>query len=292
MGPLPGSSKRVPLEVRVEEETDCGSYVRRLITYAAEPGSRVPAYLLVPKLVLDGAGAQRPGVLCLMSTTPAGHKAVIGLGHKPGRNYGQELAERGFVIIAPSYPLLANYRPDLRALGYRSGTMKAIWDNIRAMDVLAAMPEVKAGGFGAIGQSLGAHNALFTALFDERVKVVVSSCGFDSFRDYAGAPWVPAKGWAMERYMPGLMDYPRMEIPFDFHEVIAALAPRPVFASAPVRDTVFRWQSAARVVAAARQIYHLYDVSPLLWLEHPDAGHDFPDEVRESAYAWIDRALR
>src|SRR3981081_292097 len=49
MGPLPGKEKRCPLEMKIEEDTDCGSYVRRFITYAAERGSRVPAYLLVPK---------------------------------------------------------------------------------------------------------------------------------------------------------------------------------------------------------------------------------------------------
>ena len=32
MGVLPGAAKRCPLELKVEEETDCGSYVRRLIT--------------------------------------------------------------------------------------------------------------------------------------------------------------------------------------------------------------------------------------------------------------------
>src|SRR5205085_8742295 len=42
MGPLPGSEKRCALDVRVEEEVDCGDYVRRFLTYASEPGSRVP----------------------------------------------------------------------------------------------------------------------------------------------------------------------------------------------------------------------------------------------------------
>jgi pimeloyl-ACP methyl ester carboxylesterase len=39
-------------DLQIEQETDCGSYVRRSITYSAEPGSRVPAYLLVPKAAL------------------------------------------------------------------------------------------------------------------------------------------------------------------------------------------------------------------------------------------------
>src|SRR5882762_713630 len=66
MGPLPGANKRCPLEVRVEEETDCGSYVRRLISYASEPGARTPAYLCIPKAALNGQPA--PAFLCLHPT--------------------------------------------------------------------------------------------------------------------------------------------------------------------------------------------------------------------------------
>ena len=42
MGKLPGKEKRCPLDPKIEEEVDCGSYVRRFVTYASEPGSRVP----------------------------------------------------------------------------------------------------------------------------------------------------------------------------------------------------------------------------------------------------------
>src|SRR3954468_5160104 len=55
MGKLPGKEKRCALEGKLEEdEVDCGKYVRRLITYQSEPGSRVPAYLCIPKDVLKG----------------------------------------------------------------------------------------------------------------------------------------------------------------------------------------------------------------------------------------------
>src|SRR5438094_380864 len=42
VGPLPGPEKRGPLDPRSEGEVDCGTYVRRSVTYASEPGSRVP----------------------------------------------------------------------------------------------------------------------------------------------------------------------------------------------------------------------------------------------------------
>src|SRR4051812_5026415 len=34
MGKLPGDGKRCPLDVKIGEETDCGTYTRRLVTYA------------------------------------------------------------------------------------------------------------------------------------------------------------------------------------------------------------------------------------------------------------------
>ena len=62
--------------------------------------------------------------------------------------------------------------------------MKAISDNRRGVDLLETLPFVQPEGFAAIGHSLGGHNAIFTAVWDERIKVVVSSCGFDRFVDY------------------------------------------------------------------------------------------------------------
>src|SRR5262245_32220868 len=174
MGRLPGPEKRCPLDVRTEEEVDCGTYVRRLVTFAAEPGSRLPAYLLVPKDLLAG-GRKAPAVLCLHGTdNVVGHGTVVGLGARPNRQYASELAERGYVALAPNYPLLAKYQPDLKTLGWESGTLKAVWDNMRGQDLLASLPFVDGTAFGAIGHSLGGHNSVYTAVFDKRLTVVVS----------------------------------------------------------------------------------------------------------------------
>jgi acetyl esterase/lipase len=131
MGKLPGREKRCPLDMKVKEEVDCGSYVRRLVTYQSEPDSRVPAYLLVPKAVLAGNGKHAPAILCLHGTdNVVGHGVVVGIGKKPNRQYASELAERGYVTLAPNYPLLAKYQPDLKKLGWESGTLKAVCLNV------------------------------------------------------------------------------------------------------------------------------------------------------------------
>ena len=123
MGELPGrdqpsvGARRVPLEVKVEEEADAGKYLRRLLTYQSEPQSRTPAYLCIPKDVLAGK-RKAPAVLCLHPTdNEVGHKGVVGLGGRTGRQYAAELAERGYVTLSPSYPHLADYWPNLARLG-------------------------------------------------------------------------------------------------------------------------------------------------------------------------------
>ena len=137
--------KRCALDVRVEEKTDCGTYERQLITYASEPGSRVPAYLLVPKAAL-ASRKKTPAVLCLHPTDMEyGHRVTVEKMRDYYRAYAHDLAERGFVTLAPAYPVMANYQPDLKALGWQSGTLKAVWDNIRGLDLLDSLPFVKRG---------------------------------------------------------------------------------------------------------------------------------------------------
>ncbi len=289
MGPLPGKERRRPLDVKVDEEVDCGTYVRRLISYASEPGQRVPAYLLVPKTALADKAKPVPAILSLHPTHAQGFKVTVGLAKYPDSEYGRELAERGYVVLATPYPLLANYHPDIKKLGYQSGTMKAIWDNIRGLDLLDGLPYVKKGSYAAIGHSLGGHNSVYTAAFDDRIKVVVSSCGLDSYRDYMGGN---IKGWTSERYMPKLLDYKLADIPFDFHEIFGAIAPRTVFICAPIGDTNFRYKSVDAVAKSAAEIFALYGAEKKLRVEHPDVGHVFSKEMRDEAYRVIDGVLK
>lgn len=298
MGRLPGDEKRCPLEMKVDEEADCGSYVRRLISYQSEPKSRVPAYLCVPKAALEKGAAPVPAVLCLHPTdNTIGHRVVVGLGGKANRAYGAELAERGYVTLSPSYPLLANYQPDLKKLGWQSGTLKAVWDNIRGLDLLASLGYVRPDAFGAIGHSLGGHNSVYTAVFDDRIQAVVTSCGLDSYLDYmhgAEKVWLPEAGWCQTRYMPRLANYRnRLEdIPFDFSEMIGALAPRHVLIVAPLGDSNFRAESVDRLASAAQAVFDLYQKPGNLQVLHPDCAHDFPDEMRKRAYELFESVLK
>ena len=289
MGPLPSSDRRVPLRIELVEETATEKYVRRKITFAAEPGDRVPAYILIPKTLL----APSPAMLCLHQTTRPGKDEPAGLSGRPTLHYAHELAELGFVCIVPDYPSFGEYPYDFQKQGrhYASGSMKAIWNNHRAIDVLETLPEVDHDKIGCIGHSLGGHNSLFTAVFDQRIRAVVTSCGFTPFHDYYGGK---IAGWTSDRYMPRLRDVYGNDpdrVPFDFYEVLTAIAPRAVFINAPIHDSNFDVAGVKKAVAAVGPVYKLRQANDRLTVRYPDSAHDFPDAVRREAYRWLQKQL-
>jgi pimeloyl-ACP methyl ester carboxylesterase len=288
MGPLPGASRKVPLDVRITEELRTPTYVRKKLTFAVEQDDRVPAYLLIP---VDRSG-KRPAVLCLHQTIAIGKAEPAGLGNRENLRYAVHLAERGYVTLAPDYPSFGEYPYDFAKSPYQSGSMKAIWNNMRAIDLLQSLPEVDAERIGCIGHSLGGHNAMFTAAFDTRIKALVSNCGFTSFPKYYRGN---LKGWSSARYMPRIASIYELKpdmVPFDFPEVVAALAPRAFLASAPLQDDNFEVSGVRDCIAAAKPVYQLLGVPDKLSANYPNCQHDFPLEVRQVAYAWLDSWLK
>lgn len=285
MGPLPQRGRELPLDVEVLQTEKLLKLTRQKILYSAGAGDRVPAYLLIP----TGLHGRAPAMLCLHGTSGSrGRTAGLGADYP---RYTLELAERGYVTIAPDYPLLGENQTDPAALGYASGTMKGIWDHMRAVDLLESLPEVDPERIGCIGVSLGGHNALFVGTMDPRLKVVVTSSGFDSFADYKGGDLT---GWCQMRYMPRIETmYGKdpAKLPFDFPEVLAAIAPRHLYIHAPQSDDNFRLPSVKRCVQATTAVYALFGAGDRIVAVYPPGGHGFPIEAREDAYRFVDRIL-
>ena len=209
-----------------------------LITYASEPGSRVPGYLLIPKETYQRNLKRIQAVLCLHGTdNVVGHGTVVGLGNtaEPSlrggtgrtrlRHPGAELSAAGQVSTRPEEGearleerdakgrLGQQTRPGPAGVARRSWTARRKWVRwvTRWADTTRSTPPCY-----------------------DRLKVIVSSCGLDSYLDYYNGDeknWQPEKGWCQTRYIPGLTGSGAgfADIPFDFHEMIEALAPRHVF---------------------------------------------------------------
>lgn len=303
MGCLPDRSNLPPLDVKIRESVDFENYVRQTISFCAAENEIVPAYLYVPLRRNDAEKkpVKTAAILALHPTGMPGKRLVDGENPLKNRAYARELARRGYVVIAPDYPSygeLADY--DFKNDRYESGTMKGIFNHIRCVDLLQAREDVDPERIGVIGHSLGGHNAMFVAAFDERLKAVVSSCGWTEFEDYdIGPSAINVYGgrlgpWAQDRYIPLLRDRYQLEgdrFPFQLHEIVASFAPRAFFSCSPLRDSNFDVAGVDKGIKIASQAYRFLNAEEKLQLRKPDAEHDFPPKTRLEAYRFLDKLL-
>jgi len=189
LGPLPKPGAAPPYEVLARDEFP--AYARLKIVYEATLGDPVPAYLLLPR----GRTAPGPATLCIHGHVPGGKESVVQATERIGIPYGAALAEMGVVTLCP----------DNAGMGERDGgggcqllwrrlnylgmdvTGRRVGDLIRAMDLLAALPEVDSARIGSVGFSLGCWLAMVHAALDGRVRACVLS-GY--FTTLAQTSWV------------------------------------------------------------------------------------------------------
>jgi hypothetical protein len=97
LGPFPTVG---PLDAVVLETVDCGLYVRETIEYAVEADERIRSFLLVPKHI----NRTVPAIFAHHQHARQFHlgkSEVVGLAGDPDQAYAAELAQRGYVVIAP-----------------------------------------------------------------------------------------------------------------------------------------------------------------------------------------------
>jgi len=303
-----------PLEPKVIEETTRGNYTLRKLVYQTEPGEFVPAYLLAPK----NLNARAPVVICPHQTTQEGKREPAGLAGNPQLHTASHLVERGYVTF--TYDALCFGERHNAASGHYGDAIpfyhkhprwslmgKMVWDVRRAIDYLQTLDFVDAARIGSIGHSHGGYTTLVAMAFDERIKAGVSNCGFDTFR-LDGNTWrwsratalLPLLGFYVSSQRLN-MDFYRavpdsgvIEVPFETHQLLALIAPRPLLLSTSDEDFVFPnggW-SARRALARLAPVYELLNARDRLESYYFSGGHSFPTEASSRAYDWLDRWLK
>jgi acetyl esterase/lipase len=296
MGKLPKMSGLPPLDIHYIDSLKEATYTRYTIRFTVADNEQLPAYLYIPHQKVPYK--KLPAMLSLHGTNDLGKKVVDGQGNKSNRANAKELAQRGYVVIAPDYPSFGDLKDyDFDNDRYQSGTMKGIFDHMRCIDLLQSREDVDPERIGVIGLSLGGHNAMFVGAFDTRLKVVVSSSGWTQMDYYNVESSTKRFGgrlgaWAQKRYMPLLRDKYKLDpkrIPFDFDEVIEAIAPRAFFSVSPLEDLNFDVKGVRVGIAKAEKVYQELGAENMLQVRYPPGGHDFPLESRKQAYQFIDK---
>ena len=303
LGPFP--EHIVPLDPQVHSEEDCGSYLRRKISIQVQPGDRMPAWLLVPKQLHGRA----PAIICFYGTTSgAGKDTTVGLsGPAPGtpprknRAFAVDMAEAGFVALAPDYlrdgeRLPPSGKPYDTTDFYRrfpnwSCVGKDVWDNMRAVDYLQSLPFVDGKRIGMVGHSYGGHSTLFTTALEPRIKAAFASGPVSDFLHH-GIHWGVPTGSSGSASLPGLRPYVldhTLPLPVTFYEFTALIAPRPLAVCQAVGE---RRPMEEENHAAVSEVYRALGAGDRVQYWWAPGDHDFPPPARRAAVEWFRKWLR
>jgi dienelactone hydrolase len=294
----PSSDVKPEPEAEVLGTEDLGSYDRVHVRIASEPDDTIPAYILRPKQRPDG---RQPVMIVLHQTQAPGKQEACGMTGDPEMAFAKELAERGVLCIVPD---AIGFGERIREGGrpydgahkfYEKHPQwsffgKMLWDVGRIIDYLETLPEVDASRIGVIGHSHGAYGSITAAVFEPRIALAVASCGFNTLR----ADPDPNRWSHLTALMPRLGFYVDAieEAPFDWHEIIACIAPRPYFNWATADDSIFpNTGNLPEIYAQVKDVYALYGKADVFTGHLAPGPHKFPASARQEAYAWIERSF-
>ncbi len=307
LGTLSDGPPTKPRYESLGRKYDTGKFSMQRYRYSLTDEEWGYAWLLLPHKI---ATPDNAAVLALHQTCCSGKNEVVGLDITPADNpddtagvtYAAELAEHGFITLAPDAIAFGERQSAHRNAKYHSaeefftaqphGSVmgKMAFDTSRALDFLEQLPETKSKKIASIGHSHGGYGTLFAMLADPRISTGVISCGLNCLRDDPS----PHRWWELTALMPRLGFYANdiTQTPIDFHIWIALLAPRSLMIFAGKDDTIFpNCAPLPQRVELAREIYTLQNAGENLQLKLNPGPHRFPEKDREAAYAMLMKNL-
>ena len=273
---------KVPLNLEIVTTEELSDHTRQYVRYQVEEGVLTDGYLLTPR---DRSG-RAPAVVVFHQTTKTQARQVAGLDDSnPELMQGVQLVRQGYVVLCPRCYIFAegaDYAGHVVAMQRRhsdwTGMARMTWDGIRAMDVLASLPNVDPDRIGGLGHSLGAKEVLYAAAFDERYKVAVFSEGGIGLR---------FSNWDAIWYLGAQINQPGFGL--EHHQLMALIAPRGfLLLAGDSADGDRSWPFVESVLP----VYRMSDAERSIgWLNHR-AGHRYPPAAQEAAGAFLDAHLK
>ena len=293
LDPLPEKTDLKPVVTgKVEQE----KFVVEKVHFQSRPGLYVTGNLYLPKKV-DPA-KPLPAVLYV-----CGHGAVkkdnISYGNKVTyQHHGAWFARNGYVCLTIDSLQLGEIEGIHHGThrygmwwwlnrGYTPAGVEA-WNCLRALDYLETRPEVDKTRFGVTGRSGGGAYSWWIAAIDERIKCAVPVAGITDLQNHVVDGCVEGHCDCMYMLNTYRWDYP---------QVAALVAPRPLLISNTDSDGIFPLDGVVRTFDQVRRIYRLYDAtekgtSAKVALNISPGPHKDTQELQVHAFRWLNHHLK
>ncbi len=289
MGAWPELIDKPTMTVLGKEDRD--GIIQEHIRIGLAPGRTTDdAYLLIP----PGAGPF-PAVVVVFYEA----QTAIGMSKIPFRDFGIQLAKRGFLVLSlggdPN-----TYYPDRAQATIQPLSFHA-YEAANCYNFLSHLPQVDPKRIGIVGHSYGGKWALFAScLYDKFACAAWSDPGivFDEKRSNVNYwdQWYLGYEQGRERKIgvPTSREHPRagpykklMETGHDLHELHALMAPRPFLVSGGSEDRADRWKALNQSVAVNKLLGYSNRVAMTT-----RAGHPPTNESNEQIYEFFEYFLK
>ncbi len=168
---------------------------------------------------------------------------------------------------------------------------KLVADLRGAVDALENLNFIDSTKISVLGYSLGATVGLYGAALDSRIAGVVSVCGFTPM--HTDTPGKGTEGIRAYSHLHGLL--PRLgffaghenRIPYDFNDILATIAPRPLLVVAPALDQDATLEDVRSCVMEAKGVYQLYGASENIQIDTPYDYNRFSEIMQKEVLQWF-----
>ena len=317
----------LPFDLQIEAETDCGDYLRQKVSFVGSAAWRVPGYLLLPK----GPGPF-PGVVAIhdhgaffywgkekIVTTEAlqrpGLREFVQTSYE-GQPFGDELARRGFAVIAidghfwgerrlpgsqdtigGGVPETVEQTRQCNRYLYEQQAMAAMnlmqmgltWhgvllnDDRRSAQLLASLPQVDGERIACCGLSVGSYRAWSLAAVSADIKAAIGICWMATQESLMRQPTnqnTSQSAFAM--LIPGMRRY--LEIP----DIASLACPKPLLLYAGRRDGLFSQAGTDAAFARIREVYAQHGAAEHFASCWWDTPHCFNRQMQQAAFDWLE----
>ena len=217
-------------------------------------------------------------------------------GYGWGTSVGERLAQKGFLAVEYDQFGYGTRNHDCGIEFYaehpRQSAMGVMVQDVRKMiGAVSGLEIADPDRVVVTGFSLGGAVGLYAAALDERIKAVASTCGFASMRlDVHGR-----QTEGLQRYSHLRPTLPRLgffvgherRLPYDYHEILALIAPRPLLILAPVLDQDWFFQDVEACYEAALPVYQLLGRENAIELYAPHDFNRYPPKYQDRVNAWL-----
>ena len=308
--PPPAPANGFEAKVLYEEQRD--GYKARKLEIRLSRYYTVPAYLLIPDgkgpfpavNVLHDHGAHlfigkekviRP-LACEDSVVISDAEAWVS--NYEGQYFGDYLARHGFVVFATDAPMWGERgqkegpRRDKYDMIAGNMMMYGIdlsaymtYDDIRATDFLASLPEVDPQRIGCTGWSMGAYRTWMLSALSDRIKAGAAVCWMVTTDEQLTFRYKRTENGGFANCLPGLRRW------LDYPHIASIACPKPMLFINGSQDKLFPVAGEKKAFAIMHDVWESQGAGDNLETELWDMPHSCPLRAQERVLQFFQKHL-